>query len=298
MALTKSNSLTTEETIKLFRDYQSADSAQKKEDIMTRIMQGNDALVMSILQRYFSTYANNTSMEDMMQAGRLGLYEALLSWDPDRGKLSTHATFYIQHEMYEYAGIMSNISTYYQSQIKKFNKAVATLSLRGITKPSATDMADEMGIGIEAVLRISEMMGRTYISMEEQEAVGAYAADTRISPEDSAIENEEREILIESLKLLNQEETAVVNELFRYDEMYGTDRPDTLVNIGRKLNGKKPDEVKRIRQRAIRILENAMRNAGYGSASQDPYNEFANNIPINFSSANKTAADEINVINF
>jgi RNA polymerase sigma factor (sigma-70 family) len=298
MATTKNNSMTTEETEKLFREYQNTDNAQNKEEIMAQIMLGNDALVMSILQRYFSTYANNTSMEDMMQAGRLGLYEALLSWDPNRGKLSTHATFYIQHEMYEYAGIMSHISTYYQSQIKKFNKAVNTLSSRGVTKPSANDMADEMGIGIEAILRISEMMKRTYISMEEQEAIGAYAADTRISPEESAIESEERETLIEALKLLNQEETMVVNELFRYDELYGKDKPDTLVNIGRKLDGKKPDEIKRIRQRAIRILESEMRKAGYGNNSQDPYNEFANNIPINFSDANKIAADEVNVINF
>jgi RNA polymerase sigma factor (sigma-70 family) len=294
----KSNSIErSEETLRQFEIFKNSPSEAARRDAAEKIMEGNDALVMSILQRFFPTYINNSSMQDMLQEGRLGMYEALLTWKPEKGMFSTHAAFAIKHKMYEFASASSNLTPYYQSQIKKFNQAVDKLAARGITNPSANDIADEMKVGIEAVQRIAEMMKRNFSSMEEREESGSYAEDSHISPIDMVIEKDEKEALYKALTLLDQKQTMVIKELFFY-EQNGSDKPDTLVNIGRTLGGLSADEIKKIRAGAIKTLERALKKAGYGNSSKEPYSEYAEAIPLNFAPHGQIVQSEINVITF
>jgi RNA polymerase sigma factor (sigma-70 family) len=283
-----------EETRRLIKIYQTSTDEYEREDAANQIIKGNDSLVTYMLRRYFPTYLRGNSFEDLMQEGRMGLFEAIKTYDPEKGTFSTHATFSILHNMYKLTGQDNNSTIYYQTQAKQYKSAVSALSADGNIYPSITDVADKMKVGIEAVQRVMNVMARAnHISIDGHDSLGNAIADPlKASPLDIAIENEEKEALITALKQLNREQRFVIEQTYYSDD----EKTKTLTEIGKLLGNKKPEDVKRIRQSALRTLNRALTKAGFGKGAADAYDELASSIKVQFHSANGMAAAEIEII--
>lgn len=287
-------SLSPQETVELIRVYQTSASLREREDAANRIITGNEGLVMHLIRRVFPTYLHTASQEDLMQEGRTGLFEAMRDFDPDRGKaFATHASYKILHNMYVRTGMDSNSSIYYQSQARAYKRTVDELAADGILHPSVTDIADKMGVGIEAVQKLMQVMARAnHISLDGDETLHGAAIDPlKFTPDAIAIEKEWRDALLTAINQLSGEQKAVIQSMF-----FNGDRPQKLTDIGKRL-GRKPDEVKRIKNSALRDMRRFLTAAGFGKEQTDNYDGLVQSIKVNIFPRSAVNADMDMVIN-
>jgi len=287
-------SLSPQETIEQIRIYQTSTSLKEREDAANRVVTGNEGLVMHLIYKVFPTYLRTASQEDLMQEGRTGIFEAMRDFDPNRGKaFATHASYKILHNMYVRTGMDSNSSIYYQSQARAYKRAVDELSADGIFHPSVTDIADKMGVGIEAVQKVMQVMARAnHVSLDGDEALHGAAIDPiKFTPDAIAIENEWRDALLAAVKQLSNEQQIVIQSMF-----FSGDKPQKLTDIGRRL-GRKPDEVKRIKNTALRDMRRLLTAAGFGKEQPDDYDGLVQSIQVNIFPASVVRAEMDMVIN-
>lgn len=62
-------------------------------------------LVATFAKRYFPLCDRASDMDDLMQAGHIGVMLAEATWNADKGAFSTWAAFYIQREMQDAIGL-------------------------------------------------------------------------------------------------------------------------------------------------------------------------------------------------
>jgi RNA polymerase sigma factor (sigma-70 family) len=284
------------ETEELIRIYQLSTCSAERERAAEKVISKNDKLVTFILLRDFPSYRGSDHFEDLIQEGRMGLFESLADYDPAKGAFSTHAEYRIKHNMYEYASKVNNSSIYYLSQIKKYKKAISALAAEGNTAPTITDIATVMGCGVEAVQKLIGVMNRAnHISLDGDEETKALISDPlKTSPIDVVIENDEKEALADALKQLDKEQQYVIMEMFFGDG----DKAKTLVDIGKQMGGRKPEDVKRIKQSAIRKLNRILTNRGYGTGYNDIYDPLADKLTVTFYPQQEVVQREIENLEF
>ena len=88
--------------------------------------------------------------EDLESVGMVGLLEALDSYDPERARFSTHAYRRVRGSIIDYLRSIDVLSRGKRKKMGAAQKALATLRQIMGTEPSDEDVADFMGLSLEA----------------------------------------------------------------------------------------------------------------------------------------------------
>jgi len=247
---------------------------------MELLIEKNDNLVLHIINKYFPSY-RHSYMEDMRQEGRIAMYEHAERFDPERGTFSTYITPYIIDAIKTYICGVHGITTHYSSQLKKCNKAIATLHQDGVDDPTFADIAEEMGIGVDAVKRVFEIANNLNHASIEGDGKDREICTPYSSSPDAILERQSTDeavhTAVESLE--DPAERAVIKAMFFSDP---SGKTASLADVAKKL-GMDVSTVRRLKNLALRRLEHASTLKDYSpTAQRRELAAFADTLSITF----------------
>ena len=228
------------------------------------LMEKHDKFVTYIIRKHFGYYYNTPHYDDVLQAGRMGMIQSLTDYNPEKSLFSTYTTVFIQHAVFDFTSELNYTSTYYQSQAKQYRAVVAKLMNDGNSSPSIPQIAGEMGVGIEAVQKLINVMNRSnYLSLND-ESVAAHAVDpTKFSPEEIYGTKEKKRTVAEAVSRLPEEMQLIINLSYLENE-----KPEKYTTIGLEvaklrnpgvpvemLEPVDTDEIRRLKNKALKLLK-------------------------------------------
>lgn len=85
--------------LELFRQYKDEQDPKKKGRLEARIIQENLPFVKQQAQKYLKRTTVQSDLEDLVQAGAIGMLVALRKFDPSKAAFTTYTGWWILHEM-------------------------------------------------------------------------------------------------------------------------------------------------------------------------------------------------------
>ena len=82
-----------------------------------KIFLQNEGLVFDIAKQYFNQ-ESNIDFDDILQAGRLGLLQAIDRWDPNKGAITTYGYYWIRCEIFRFFASEQNYLAHVPSVTK------------------------------------------------------------------------------------------------------------------------------------------------------------------------------------
>lgn len=121
---------------------------------LERLVETNLRLVVTFVERFLGV-GEATYME-LLQAGNLGLCEAVERWDPSLAKLTTYARWLIINEMIKVTDVHRSPVSWGASRparklLRGLYKAKTELHDRYQREPTAQEIADHMGLDVQEV---------------------------------------------------------------------------------------------------------------------------------------------------
>lgn len=269
-------SMSTAELVEVYK----TGSGREKDLAIELIIVKNDNLVLHIINTWFPSYAHSY-IEDMRQEGRQAIFLHAADFDPEKGMFSTFITPYIKDAIKMYICGVHGISTHYSAQIKRYRKAIRALEQRGIENPTFGDIAEEMGVGLDAVQRVYEVATRMNpISIEGDDKDKELCSAFTHSP-DALYEQEEfKNTIADAINSLPEDERAVIRESFFSDN---NKKEATLIDVAHKL-GSDVSTVRRLKNRALRRLQDCRQLSDYSvSRKRRQIDDFSQTLAISFS---------------
>lgn len=207
-------------------------------DDITKLILDNERLIYSIAN-YFRNY---NSIEDLYQAGCLGLVEAYKKYDPNMNcKFTTYAYPFIMGEMRKL--VREDKSLKISREISKLNlkieKAYILLSQKLMKEPSIIEIANYLEIPeyyvSEAILSLNKVK-----SIDEP--VNSEGRELTLQDVIGKSENIDDLIMLkESLKSLNNEEIAIIDN--RYMKDYTQSETSKIIGISQVQVSRKEQKV-------------------------------------------------------
>ena len=111
-------------------------------------------------------FKGQEEIEDLVQQGYLGLYDAVENYDTDAEVLFlSYATYWIKQSMQRYienSGHVVRIPVHRQEDIRKYNKAVLNFEMKWNRKPTDSELSTLLGMNVEKLdhIRKSLEMGQ------------------------------------------------------------------------------------------------------------------------------------------
>ncbi len=232
---------------------------EDSEEAQRRLIEANLRLVLFIARRY--QYLG-VDLDDLVQEGNLGLIHAAEKFDYTKGyKFSTYATWWIRQAIIralaEQADLI-HIPLYRVAQIRRLGRVRRQLQERMEQEPSLQDMAVELDISVETLIRQLTSKPETisidlpHDSQSEDEPrllADLLEDDPRREPEHVAMQRSLQAQLWSALKQLKRRERAVLVLRFGLDGS----RERTLNQTGRSV-GLTPEGVRQMEARALQNL--------------------------------------------
>jgi RNA polymerase primary sigma factor len=243
--------LTPEEEKELGHRIQNGD-----QEALWALVEANLRFVVKIAKKY---RGYGVALQDLINEGNLGLIEAAKRFDPSRNvKFISYAVWWIRQMMLT---AISNMGHPMRLPIKINN----ILHRVGLTttkktkelkrKPTPEELAEEIGIGVEALNSILEVSGRS-ISLnkrlnQDNELVleNMVSATGDYTMEESMIQQSIRDLLHKALQDLAEKEEQVLRLRFGF----GDESPCSLREIGDHL-GLSRERVRQIQEKALEKL--------------------------------------------
>jgi len=203
----------------LIRLHEEGD-ASAREELVERFL----PLARQLARRY---QRHNEPLDDLMQVASMGLVKAIDRFDPSRGTaFSTYAVPTILGELKRYfrdSGWAVHVPRGMQERVMKLDQASQELHRKLGRSPSASELADELGLTSEEVLEAMEASSAyDAISLEEQR--GSERDSQEPTYADSLGIEEERYELVEygatiapTMKALSERERLILHLRFVED---------------------------------------------------------------------------------
>ena len=115
-------------------------------------------LVRSIAERIHHRLPSRMDLESLVQAGVIGLLEALDRYNPDRGAFPAYARHRIQGEIIEYLRSLDWASRSIRAWGRKAAAARSRLTGRLGREASAEEMATELGVSLKQYYRVDQKL--------------------------------------------------------------------------------------------------------------------------------------------
>lgn len=241
--------LSLEEEKELFHLYKNG-----SEEAKNKIMVSNLRLVISIAKQY---EVEGLDFLDLIQEGNCGLIKAIEEFDVDKGnKFSTYAYLWIKQHIN--LGIANKsrlirLPFYMETRISSYIKVQRELAVELKRYPTNLEIAQRMNLKEKDILYLKKVLNRP-ISLnlkvrddEEDELLDFVVDADAVDPEIILLNEEEKEILRDSLKIFDDRTRQIL--IYRFmDNM-------TLKKIGEKF-GISLERVRQICNEALSELAN------------------------------------------
>ena len=148
--------------------------------------------VKYVAERMAMRLPPNISKEELISAGIIGLFDAIDKFDPGLGiKFQTYAEHRIKGAILDELRKMDWVSRSVRKDVHRIDEAMRALKARFGREPEDFEMAEELGIDLEAYHKlISKAQGVGFLSLDElmPEGINSRLAD-QIPADPSPFEN-------------------------------------------------------------------------------------------------------------
>lgn len=248
--------ISVEEEVELAGKIRNGDRAA-----LEKLTKANLRFVVSVAKQYQN---QGLSLPDLINEGNLGLIKAAEKFDETRGfKFISYAVWWIRQSILQALAEQSRIVRLPLNQVgslNKINKAFSRFEQEYERKPSAEELANELGLDVEKVADTLKMSGR-HVSVDAPFVEGEDNSLLDVMPNvDSP--NADRGLINESLSkeidralaTLTPREADIIRKFF------GIGVPEkTLEEIGEEFHLTR-ERVRQIKEKAIRRLKSSNRS--------------------------------------
>ena len=248
--------ISVEEEVELAGRIRNGDKAA-----LEKLTRANLRFVVSVAKQYQN---QGLSLPDLINEGNLGLIKAAEKFDETRGfKFISYAVWWIRQSILQALAEQSRIVRLPLNQVgslNKINKAFSRFEQEHERKPSAEELANELGLDVDKVADTLKMSGR-HVSVDAPFVEGEDNSLLDVMPnDDSPIadrglinESLSREI-DRALATLTPREADIIRKFF------GIGVPEkTLEEIGEEFHLTR-ERVRQIKEKAIRRLKSSSRS--------------------------------------
>jgi len=143
---------------------QRTDAKKQREELVESFL----PLVRLIAERIHRRLPPGMDLESLIQAGVMGLLEAVERYDPNRGMFQTYARYRIQGEIMEYLRSLDWVSRSVRSWGRKAAAARSRLTGRLGREASAEEIAAELGVSLKQYYRVDQKINEaTLLSLDD-----------------------------------------------------------------------------------------------------------------------------------
>lgn len=210
------------DTDKLWSEYQKKPTQEIREQLILAYAQ----LVKLVAGRLSMYLGHNVEYDDLISYGIFGLIDAIDKFDMSKNvKFETYASLRIRGAILDQIRKMDWIPRTVRQRQRKIDEAIKQIEMR--TGKTATDeeIAVELGVSGDELLNWqSQLKVTNVVSLSEFEETGQEPIIETVNknrfsqPEDVVEEQELKQKLVESLKLLTEKERRVI-ELYYYEDL-------------------------------------------------------------------------------
>ena len=242
-------------TIELLGVYAHA-TPDEQSRIMEVVVETNKRLVNHVINKYYFSYRHN-HQDDMMQQGCMAIFTHAPNFDIKKRNpkndqpysFSTYIIPYILDGIKTYVCSTHNISPHYAVQIKKFHAAIERLKTAGENDPTLDQIANEMGVGLDAAQKVYGVACRLNTISIDGDEKEKRLFDPYSNAPDTIFEQEElKRSIHRAIDSLPEDERAVILATF-----FDGDKETPLIEVARRLNMDVP-RVRRLLNKAKREL--------------------------------------------
>lgn len=250
--------------------YRIANGDQEATQIM---INRNLKLVVSIAKHYL-----NRGMEllDLVQEGNIGLMKAITRYDVTKGfRFSTYATWWIKQAITKAipsAGRNISISYHSYEDVKRYQRAYATLLEKNNCSPTILEVANYLGISFDRACKLNYMQFDTIstnLNVREDDDVelGDLLPSNEASPEEIMAKQYLPQYVKELMIFANLSEREMLVLMLRYG-LIG-DQPKTLEEMG-KIFDISRERIRQIEIRALNKIRQSERTKQFVDYAKNP----------------------------
>lgn len=249
--------LSHEEIREIFAEYNSDISEKRKTEIEDYIINKNVKLISAMINKYFKSYASNPYyIDELMQAGRIGIFNGMKTYNPDKGKFSTFFATYINGQIRATISEWNGTTSHYSAQKNIIDKANTSIQEESGKNEPLSPIAIKHKTGIQPktivqTLNAIELSESIHIEENNSHAVEALATTTIEEDVENKIREEVVTAALAKLPILHR---LVIRYSFGFDngKCYGDTATASLLT--QKGYSCDPSKVKQIKQEALRFL--------------------------------------------
>ena len=207
---------------KLWEAYQKNPSCEIREKIILEYA----PLVKVVAGRLSMYLGYNVEYDDLVGYGIFGLIDAIDKFDAAKDvKFETYASLRIRGSILDQIRKMDWIPRTVRQKQKKLDEAIKKIEMQTGRNASEEEIAKEIGISDDELsiwqsqLKVTNVVSlNEYVEQGTEPVMDAKNNSHFIQPEEKVQENELKQVLKDTLKLLTEKERRVI-ELYYYEEL-------------------------------------------------------------------------------